>query len=253
MNFSSRAMVAFSAAALIVPSIAVAQAYSGPKCLGSFCMEGDLSPDTLSKQLGPSKQNWWRFRSQNKEINLKVVLSNRNEVIDIIVGDHLRWDAGYESMVAHVEDAALLDWKTGEGIGLGSSEEDLRNAYGKPTEEMKSILRDHGTQIESKITTYKGRPARAVWKASFEVRDGKITWIELSNSADPGPDCIDLVCTLGLSVRDLRKELGAPAKRTEEAPTNCFHSQDRLMFLYLGTMYDVDAEGVFFPTARMRL
>jgi len=55
MNFSSEAMAALSAAALIVPSIAAAQAYSGPKCLGPFCVEGNLSPDALSKQLGESK------------------------------------------------------------------------------------------------------------------------------------------------------------------------------------------------------
>jgi hypothetical protein len=77
----------------------------------------------------------------------------------VILSDHWRFGpGGDEDLLTTVNDAALLDWKTGEGIGLGSSEKAVLRTYGKPPAETTSISQEHGAEIETKTMTYTGRP-----------------------------------------------------------------------------------------------
>ena len=89
----------------------------------------------------------------------------------------------------------LRAWKTPEGIGLGSSEEDVLKAYGmpsaekkldtqKPAIEIKGLLAgyreaDNRPRIGDKVITYGPRELQAV---DFGIRDGKVSYIWLKES-----------------------------------------------------------------------
>src|SRR5260370_35320795 len=87
------------------------------------------------------------------------------------------------------------DWKTTEGIGLGSSEEDVLKAYGRPSAEKKLYAQkpvleikgllagyragDNQPRIGDKVITYGPRGLQAV---DFGIRDGKVSYIWLKES-----------------------------------------------------------------------
>jgi hypothetical protein len=89
----------------------------------------------------------------------------------------------------------LRAWKTPEGIGLGSSEEDVLKAYGtpsgekkldaqKPVLEIKGLLAgyragDHQPRIGDKVITY---GPRVLQVTDFGIRDGKVSYIWLKDS-----------------------------------------------------------------------
>jgi hypothetical protein len=87
----------------------------------------------------------------------------------------------------------LHGWKTPEGIGLGSSEEEVLKAYGKPTkaeeaassswEEYAELIRgyaktDKVPDIGAKSLFYAGRELQ---QARFGIRNGNVSYIFLSD------------------------------------------------------------------------
>jgi hypothetical protein len=88
----------------------------------------------------------------------------------------------------------LLTWKTKEGIGLGSSEEEVVEAYGRPSAEEVEDSRNYARaiygyhpsakkppEIGHKSLFYAGILRENEWcSAQFGIRDKKVSWILLS-------------------------------------------------------------------------
>jgi hypothetical protein len=87
----------------------------------------------------------------------------------------------------------LRAWKTREGIGLGSREEDVARGYGAPSHEWnvdsktyRIVIRgfregDKRPAIGSKRLSYSGDTENN-YVAEFGIRQGKVSWIFLSQN-----------------------------------------------------------------------
>jgi len=92
----------------------------------------------------------------------------------------------------------LAAWKTKKGIGLSSTADEVRNAYGKPSKEDKIegtkyrwVI--HGDRTDNHYTdkkrpelgdavlVYQGAPDD-LRIAEFGIREGKVVWISLSKN-----------------------------------------------------------------------
>ncbi len=220
---------------LLAPIVAGAQEYHGPKCLGSFCIDGELSPDALSKQLGPLKKFSSTYRSENKRTFLAIIGVWKDPVVGVMLGDYSSFRSADEKLLTTTRED-LSAWKTVERIGIGSSEEDVLKAYGKPSGETKLFAQDRGIQIETKKIFYKGRFHEAVKAAIFSILDGKVSSIELENDAFLGPDCLGPACVYGGSpLLSLLARLGTPGQKVSPSGLYCYQSGGDGTFLYLAT------------------
>jgi hypothetical protein len=85
-------------------------------------------------------------------------------------------------------------WETPEGIKIGSSEDDVIKAYGKPSSEDKitsrayrSLIRGYRHSdtlpvIPEKILLYNDATGRDLSAAEFGIRNGKVSYISLSHN-----------------------------------------------------------------------
>jgi hypothetical protein len=215
--------------------------YSGPKCLGPFCIGQKLTLANLSERLGAltDKNSAHLYRSGNGRAFLMVSEGKPGEVSDLTITDLPKYAAFGKKLIDVTED--LRAWKTGEGIGLGSSEEDILRAYGKPTREAVPGAEGAGADAGNTQIIYKGDFGGVRVSASFLVRGGKVQFIELSNNSPvSGPDCLGPVCMdLNLSARSLLKQLGLSAQSSRSIPPDaCFQSQDGRTFLHVGTDHE---------------
>jgi len=223
---------------LLAPIVAGAQEYHGPKCLGSFCISGKLSPDALSKRLGPLKKFSSTYRSENKRVFLAIIGVWKDPVVGVILGDYASFRSADEKLLTTTRED-LSAWKTVEGIGIGSLEEDVLRAYGKPSGETKLFAQDRGVQIETKKIFYKGRFHEAVEAAIFSILDGKVSSVELENDAFLGPDCLGPACVYGGSpLLSLLARLGTPGQKASPSGLYCYQSEVDGTFLYLATGHE---------------
>lgn len=178
---------------LLLGHLASAQRYAGPKSLGPFSIQRNTSIFTLSKRLGkPAHMNsdYFCYQSEDK-IGFLVVTrmagGTRNAVGEVMLSD-FRNCLNRPLQIAHEN---LRKWKTREGIGLGSSKEDVTKAYGKPSsvEDMGTDYRTMilGTPEHSKMRPEVGTTILGYTGASddlsaafFGIRDGKVAWLSLS-------------------------------------------------------------------------
>jgi len=130
----------------------------------------------------------------------------------------------------------IRNWKTSEGIGLGSQESDIVKAYGKPSGVEDLELEDANQKKGKKILLYKGRLNGAVRAARFRIRDGRVSFVELENDAFVGPDCLGPYCTYGdLSLSDMFRYFGLPSPKNTVPPLECFQSQDSQASMHFAT------------------
>jgi hypothetical protein len=130
----------------------------------------------------------------------------------------------------------IRNWKTPEGIGLGSLEADVLKAYGKPSGIEDLELEDSSRQQGKRLLLYKGRLNGAVGAGRFRLRDGRVCFIELENDAFMGPDCLGPYCTYGeLTLGNLLRGLGLPPQKNRPSPLVCFQSRDGQAFLHFNT------------------
>ncbi len=168
--------------------------YSGPECLGPFCLANTLKrSSTLFRELGSlqsaTRVQLYCYHASAGKAFLRVAVGDERpqEISGWLLSDfptcqRASWKA--ESAT----NANLQDWKTPEGIGLGSRIDDVLRAYGNPTRV------DHaGHKVI--FPGYKpGQTApnpgdkqlyyvseEVVW-ASFGIRDGRVSYIWLSDS-----------------------------------------------------------------------
>jgi hypothetical protein len=164
-----------------MPGFAAAQTYSGPKCLGPFCVDRKVSTKMLVERLGPSISNRGAYGTKDRLAFLQIVGAPKDEIGTVELGDTSTLKPSEKELLATSKED-FRTWKTREDIGLGSSEEDVLKAYGKPSGQysIRSSREAGGSPIDTKTISYKGRIGGAVKAARFDIRSGKVASIELS-------------------------------------------------------------------------
>ena len=171
--------------------------YSGPKCLGPFCIYSDISTTTLWKHLGsPPKRSShlspYCFQSEDGRAFLYVeTIDSEPDVPDeVLVSD--------SPNCLHMPKAVTRDnlnaWKTPEGVGIGSSEQDVLKAYGKPSDRKiidwltyRFVIRgyrpnDGDLSLGDEYLFYNGDTDNDLSAAEFGIRKGKVSYVWLSDS-----------------------------------------------------------------------
>jgi hypothetical protein len=216
---------------------AEAQVYSGPKCLGPVCIDRNESFEGLAQHLGgrSSAGGIYGYRAKNSQAFLIITGGAHGELDSINLRDFVEfgtWTEKDEKLAAQ----DIHNWRTPEGVGLGSAEADVVKAYGKPSGIEDLGLEDSSRQRGKRLLIYKGRLNGAVRAARFRIRDGGVSFIELENDAFVGPDCLGPYCTDGeLTPSSLLQGLGLPPQKSRLSPLVCFQSEDAQAFLHFST------------------
>jgi hypothetical protein len=225
------------ALASLISISAEAQVYSGPKCLGPVCFDGVGSFEGLAKDLGgPSSGGGiYGYRTKNGQAFLIITDGGRGNVGYVNLRDFAEFGMWTEKD-EKVTTQDIRNWKTSEGIGLGSQETDIEKAYGKPSGVEDLELEDTHHQKGKKLLLYKGRLNGAVRASRFRIRNGRVSFIELENDAFVGPDCLGPYCTNGeLSLDSLLRHFGLPPQKNRPSSVECFQSQDGQASLHFAT------------------
>jgi hypothetical protein len=229
------AKAALMAIALLAPNLATAQTYAGPKCLGPFCVDRKVFANTLIERLGPSISNRGIYGSKDNLAFLQIVGASKDEIGAVELGDTSPLKSSEKELLATSKED-FRSWKTHEGIGLGSPEEDVLKAYGKPSGQysLRPSQDAGGSSIETKTISYKGRISSSVKTAHFDIRSGKVASIGLSILDYPGPDCVGPLCGLRWS-NAVFQELDGPMHAQSSAGLVCYQSRKAENSLYLST------------------
>jgi hypothetical protein len=173
-------------------------AFVGPDCLGPYCTYGDLSLDDMFRYFGfRSPKNAVSplqcFQSQDSQASLHFAtnVEETSGVADVLLSEFPNCLHRRKMITTN----RLDTWKTAEGVGLGSSEEEVLKAYGPPSAvkrldakkqipEIKGLLAgyrvgDSAPATAEKVLVYGPRELQAV---DFGIRDGKVTYIWLKES-----------------------------------------------------------------------
>jgi hypothetical protein len=252
MNISSMtvAEAILLATTFSAPFVANAQTYSGPKCLGPYCVGNPVSAESLLKQIEApgEKFSFWMFLAVYKSRDGRTCLDLRenpdstDDITYILLSDSPRCP-GQDTK----DD--LRAWKTPEGIGLGSLERDVLGAYGKPTSEQNGKTDHHGSCAGSSEISYSGKLAGSVRTAKFGINNGKVSCISLSNIEYSGPQCLGPLCKGRPQPSvSLFRQLGLPPRTKPIEGYFCFQSKDERTFasVWAGRNYDWPPEEVEF-------
>lgn len=223
--------------ACFVPVGAEAQVYSGPKCLGPVCIDRNVSFEGLAAQLGgpSSGGGTYGYRTQSGQAFLIIADSGHGEMGSVNLRDFAKLGTWTEKD-GKLTTQDIRNWRTSEGIGLGSPEEEVTKAYGKPSGVVELELEDSQRQMGKKMLIYKGRLKEIYRSARFHIRNGRVSWIELENDTFLGPDCLGPYCTDGdLALNSLLRRLGLPPQKNRPSPLECFQSQDGRASLHFET------------------
>jgi hypothetical protein len=186
------------ATTLLSAGLASAQKYSGPRCLGPYCLNRDAVVSQLLKRLGPPPPRSSEFAPycyESQDHRVFLYIRSAEAVPPTVDATFLSDFQNCLRMPTALAAENLNTWKTPEGIGLGSSEQDVLHAYGKPTREGKpdsKIYRElvKGYQkgdtlpdLGDKDLQYGAGPAVGdLSVARFGIRNGKVSYIWLSYS-----------------------------------------------------------------------
>lgn len=184
------------ALALLAGNPAVNQKYSGPKCLGPFCITREFHAIAFFKLLGKPEQKKSQFdpycyQVQEGQTSLYffTIDSEPGAVGAVLLSDfpncmHIGKRTTQENLAA---------WKTPENIKLGSSENDVLKAYGKPSSLETTVSRNHRHVIQGdrasdklpaiadKTMFYNDPKGDDPSAAEFGIRGGKVSYIWLSD------------------------------------------------------------------------
>jgi hypothetical protein len=174
--------------------------YTGPKCLSVFCFEGG-SEKNLTAAFGklPKKKTLYCYKTSDSKAYLQYQIEDEykvnGKVVTIgamVVTDFPDCAAQYSRLASS---SVQLEWKTPEGIGLGSSEKDVVRAYGKPVER-ESVTAESaaGMMMVGDHGKPKDVPANAgdtllTYKSDFA--DLSLTWILLRHGKVSGIRLLD--------------------------------------------------------------
>ncbi len=191
----AKAILIFSLALTLHSGI---RAYSGPKCLGTFCIDRKTAVRKLFGQLGSParKAEPFCYESQGRQTSLYILTIDTEQDVagEVMISDF----SNCMHKARQITTSDLYAWKTPEGIGLGSREIDVVKAYGKPYSELKidsTNLRwmqmiihgfrhgDDVPQVGDKAISYAaGEESEDLSLAQFGIRKGRVCWIRLSMS-----------------------------------------------------------------------
>ena len=123
----------------VLPAMQISSAkhkYTGPNCLGSFCLEGG-SRKKLAEAFGklPKKETLYCYKSKDSKTFVQYFIEDEYKVNGKIVttGSIALTDFDNCNRSLTTSDPPET-WKTPEGIGLGSTEQEVIRAYGKPVQ-----------------------------------------------------------------------------------------------------------------------
>lgn len=183
--------------AMVTSNYCAAQAYSGPKHIGPFYIDRNTPTRVLFRELGVPVQklhlNCYATSDRRAFMNFESIDSEPENVGDVFVSDFPNCKH------TPIQPADTFEkWKTGEGIGLGSSEADVLKAYGKPRSRDKidtsyypkisgHIVRgyrrgDKLPNLADHTLFYNGDISTDLSAAEFGIRKGKVAWIWLSQN-----------------------------------------------------------------------
>jgi len=177
------------------------QAYGGPKSLGPFRIDRDVSMDSLFDRLGgPPKLTADTYCYQSADRHAFLVLTRMVEVYDPRVAGDVVLSSFPNCVHRPVQVTAqdLANWKTEGGVGLGDTVEDVLKAYGRPSRETKvegtkfrwviqgDLKGSHYSnqkrpEIGETVLVYQG-PSNDIRIAEFGIAKGKVVWISLSKN-----------------------------------------------------------------------
>jgi hypothetical protein len=213
------------------------QVYSGPRCLGPVCIDRNILFERLAEQLGgpSSAGSVYGYRTKAGDAFL-IIGDYQGQLGSVTLLDFARfgtWTEKDEKLTTQ----DIRNWKSSEGIGLGSREEDIVKAYGRPSGVVEDLgLEGNQASDGNRLLVYKGRLKEIFRAARFRIRDGKVSFVELENDAFVGPDCLGPYCTYGeLSFNSLLRGLGLSPQQHSTSPVECFQSGDAQASLHVST------------------
>ncbi len=187
----------FLALTLLAGSSAIGQKYSGPKCLGPYCIDHEVRARALFKLLGRPAQKKSQFdpycyQSRDGETSLYfyTIDSEPGVIGAVLLSDF----PNCLHMGKQATENKLDAWKTTENIKLGSSENDVVKAYGKPSSQEKIASQTHRHVIQGyrpsdklpviaeKTMFYNDPKEDDLSAAEFGIRGGKVSYIWLSHN-----------------------------------------------------------------------
>jgi len=172
--------------------------YTGPHALGPFRIDKEVSMTSLFARLGsPSSTKGETFCYRSAR-GLYLALTRMSDVYDDKVAGAVTLSRSRDCVAhaVHVTPDDLTAWKTEKGIGLGSTEEQVQEAYDRPT----TVVSLDGTNYSSidygdftgldqppknppdlgtKALIYRAGP-NDLSHAEFGIKDGRVVWISLS-------------------------------------------------------------------------
>jgi hypothetical protein len=193
--------------AVVLTVTAVAQEYSGPKCLGSYCLDRKISDHSMFNRIGLQPQSAPNLRCYEEPgkgafLFFETFDTEPHSVADVLLSTF----PNCMHMKEHLSSGDLLSWKTPEGIGLGSAEADVLRAYGEPSSRTaikgvdspssrgsrldsiyKFIIRgfqtgDRVPPVGDHDLFYRSKDLDDLRAAEFGIRYGKVSWIFLSRN-----------------------------------------------------------------------
>jgi hypothetical protein len=189
-----RHLISASIALILVSVCIVAEEkYPGPRCLGPFCADRYDSGATVFERIGHPKSNkldlyCYKARDGSGFVAVELTDHSPRMMTDVFLSDFQHcWHM--PEGIDQVTPENLKNWRTPEGIGLGSSEQDVIKAYGKPTDTLKTDVRyvaillglrprDTAPDVGTKSLEY-GIPSDRTRAAEFGIRNGKVAWIAM--------------------------------------------------------------------------
>lgn len=198
MRRSFHVFVAFLVVAI---SYAQGQKYAGPNALGPFRIDVDVSMKSLFERLGGASstaRDVFCFRS--KDGRAFVALTRMAAAYDAKVAGTVTLSSFPNCVNRSIESTYddLAGWKTKKGIGLSSTADEVRKAYGKPSREDKiegtkyrwvihgdrtdnHYINRKRPELGDTVLVYQGAPDD-LRIAEFGIRDGNVVWISLSKN-----------------------------------------------------------------------
>ena len=175
-----------------------AQSYSGPNNLGPFRIDKDVSMQVLLKELGrPTANNGNIVCFKSADGKGFLAITRMVEEYDSRIAGTLVLSSFPNCLDEQVEQAIpnVSKWRTEKQIGLGTTESEVRRAYGRPSRQDKRTGTDyqwiiHGSskkrragisqaELGEKVLVYQG-DTKDLRIAEFGIRAGVVVWIVLS-------------------------------------------------------------------------
>jgi len=177
------------------------QVYAGPKSLGPFRIDRDVSMDSLFERLGrPPKLTGDTYCYRSADRRAFLVLTRMVDVYDARVAGDLVLSGFPNCLDRPVQVTAqdLASWRTEGSIGLGADVEDVRKAYGRPSREDKveetnfrwviqgdfkdnHYSNEKRPEIGDTVLVYGGAP-HDLRIAEFGIRQRRVVWISISKN-----------------------------------------------------------------------